>query len=351
MKLRASVLALLLLASCSNGFTEQPPPTDAGTDAPIAEAEWRPILEELDGALLSVWGSSSKDVWSVGGPLGNEGFESLVVRFDGTKWRRLHPGKFESFWWVHGTGPNDVWMVGEKGRITHWDGTNFREDVSGTTATLFGVYAFAANDVWAVGGTPEGGGPNDVVLHFDGTAWTPETLPAPANVALFKVWGTTPGELYVVGENAVILRRTGGAWRREGEGVGQARLTTVFGCSPQEVYAVGGRDLLSSDGSGTWKKEPIEPKLVLNDLNGVSCNNGVVFVAGAGSVKLRKTPTMPWTTDFGKPPLKDLHAAWVDETGALWGAGGQFTASARPNVRRSGVLARYAKDVIPTTLE
>jgi len=351
MKLRAlsPIAAMLLVASCSD-FTEQSPASDAGTDAPILELEWRPILDELDGALLSVWGSSSKDVWSVGGPLGNEGFESLVVHYDGTKWRRLRPGKFESYWWVHGTGPSDVWMVGEKGRITHWDGTAFREDTSGTTATLFGAYAFGTNDVWAVGGTPDGGAENDVVLHFDGKEWKKEVLPSPAKVALFKVWGTTPGELYVVGENAVIFHRTGGVWKREGEGVGQARLTTVFGCSPNEIYAVGGRDLLFSDGTGTWKKEPIEPKLILNDLNGVSCNKGAVFVAGAGSVKLRKTAGT-WTSDFGKPPLKDLHGAWVDETGVLWAAGGQFAASARPNVRRGGVLARYAKDLIPTTLE
>ena len=125
-----------------------------------------------------------------------------------------------------------------------------------TTATLFGAFAFAPNDVWAVGGSPDGGGPNDVILHYDGTAWTRETLPAPANVALFKVWGPSPDDLYVVGENAVIFHRKAGVWNREGEGVGQARLTTVFGCSAQEIYAVGGRDLLVSDGT-TWKRADI----------------------------------------------------------------------------------------------
>jgi len=47
-----------------------------------------PLLEHLDGALLSIWGTSEHDVWTVGGPLGNSGFESLVMRFDGTVWRR-----------------------------------------------------------------------------------------------------------------------------------------------------------------------------------------------------------------------------------------------------------------------
>ena len=96
-------------------------------DATPAPIEWAPVLEALDGTLLAIWGTSERDVWTVGGPLGNSGFESLVMRFDGTVWRRSRPGGTETYWWVHGTGPNDVWLVGEKGRITHWDGTKFEE--------------------------------------------------------------------------------------------------------------------------------------------------------------------------------------------------------------------------------
>lgn len=128
------------------------------------------MLEGLDGSLLSIWGTSSKDVWTVGGSLGN-GLDALVLRFDGAAWTRLRPGGQETYWWVHGTGASDVWLVGEKGRITHWDGASFREDASGTDATLFGAFAVAPDDVWAVGGTPDRpDATNDVVLHFDGAS-------------------------------------------------------------------------------------------------------------------------------------------------------------------------------------
>src|SRR5207244_7628519 len=131
---------VLLLAGCPDDDPPVTPPgVDAGPDATPAAIEWKTVLEGLDGSLLAIWGASSKDVWSVGGSLGN-GFESLVIRFDGTKWRRVKPtaSRTETYWWVHGSGPNDVWLVGEQGRITHWDGASFREDTSGTTATLFG---------------------------------------------------------------------------------------------------------------------------------------------------------------------------------------------------------------------
>jgi len=58
---------------------------------------------------------------------------------------------------------------------------------------LFDVAAISATDAWAVGGTPEGGtaAPNDVVLHWDGTAWKQEMLPmalAVAGVTGIYVW-------------------------------------------------------------------------------------------------------------------------------------------------------------------
>ena len=75
-------VAMALGAACAPSHGE-PTHDDAGTDADSAPlpAAWTPVLEHLDGALLSVWGTSENDVWTVGGPLGNSGFESLVMRF------------------------------------------------------------------------------------------------------------------------------------------------------------------------------------------------------------------------------------------------------------------------------
>src|SRR5689334_382964 len=176
-------LGLLILASCSEHTPD--PSTNDGGIADAGGPQWATVLEGLDGTLLSIWGTSEKDVWTVGGPLGN-GFEALVLRFDGTTWKRVKPSPdiHDTYWWVHGTGEN--------GRITHWDGAAFRHDTSGTTVTLFGLMAFSANDVWAVGGTPDQPtATNDVVLHFDGTSWKPEALPEKKGAALFKVWGAS----------------------------------------------------------------------------------------------------------------------------------------------------------------
>lgn len=335
-----------LLAGCSS--SSPPDPVDAGVDA--GPPEWKPVVSGLSGTLLSIWGTSSKDIWAVGGPLGNGGAPT-VLRFDGAAWTAQTLGGDETFWWVHGTSASDVWLVGERGRIVHWDGTRFEERPSGTTATLFGVWAAAPNDAWAVGGTPDApASPNDVVLHWDGATWKPETLPQTNKSALFKVWGANANDLWIVGENAIMWHRKDGTWKREAEGVAKGRLTTIHGCSPTEIVAVGGRDLLEYDGN-TWKRSALP---LVNDVNGVACANGKTdhgrfVIVGGGSLKLRRVGA-EWVDDFGSEPFQDLHGAWADENGDFWGAGGSFNASPRPGASRNGVVARYGVGVVPNTV-
>jgi hypothetical protein len=347
---------LAALTSLALACSPSPSPgasTDAGVDAPDATPSWTPVLEHLDGALLSIWGNSERDLWTVGGSLGN-GLDSLVMRFDGAAWTRATPGGTETYWWVHGTSASDVWLVGEKGRITHWDGTKFEERASGTTATLFGVWAAAPDDAWAVGGTPDQPtAANDVVLHWDGIAWRPEVLPQAKSVALFKVWGASKDDLYVVGEAGVVWHRRLGAWALEAAGVAKGRLTTVTGCSATELFAVGGRDLLSSNGTD-WRRAD---NLLVNDVNGVACaprgaparDWGRAVIVGGGSLKLRLVGGA-WVDDFGTKPFSDLHGAWVDPTGAFWGVGGAFTAAARAGASREGVVARFGPGTVPSTI-
>lgn len=357
--LTGSLVAIAMstvVVACSPSHASPSDDGGAGVDGGDAGAtpEWTPVLEHLDGALLAVWGTSEHDVWTVGGPLGNSGFESLVMRYDGNVWHRVKPGGTETYWWINGTSESDVWLVGEKGRITHWDGTKFEERVSGTTATLFGVWAAAPDDAWAVGGVPDQPGePNDVVLHWDGASWKPETLPELHKVAMFKVWGSSKDDVYVVGELGLVWHRTNGTWKREADGIAKGRLTTVNGCSKTDVFAVGGRDLLVSDGT-TWKRSDI---VLENDINGVACappgtpahDWGRAVIVGGGSLKLRLVGEQ-WVDDFGSMPFSDLHGAWVDPSGAFWGVGGSFNATARAGASREGVVARLGPGVVSSTI-
>lgn len=328
--------ALLLLAAGCPDDTDPPP-------QPEAPPAWRAVLDEadLDGAVLSVWGSGPGDVFVVGGPLGNTGFETLALHHDGERWRDLAPGGEETLWWVSGSGPDDVWMVGEQGRALRWDGASFRSHASGTDATLWGVYAFSKTDAWAVGGSPGKGtaAPNDIVLRWDGAAWAPDPLPgAPLGRALYKVWGTSSDDLYVVGEAGTIWHRGPSGWELQSDPpIATGTLFTVHGCGASEVYAVGGQDVLRSDGQA-WTKLDVA---LTNTVNGVACGApGEAALVGFGGMKQRLVDGA-WIDEFTKEPHGDLHAVWAEGEGVYWAVGGDFLTKATPGARRRGLVARY----------
>lgn len=343
-----SSLALLTVA-CPSG-SDDASGGQGGTGG-ASEPAWQVVFDEgaLDRALLGIWGSSESDVFAVGGPLGNEGFEAMVIHFDGVSWRELAPGGQDTFWWVSGSGSDDVWMVGENGRATHYDGASFTEFATGTTATLWGVMAFAKDDAWAVGGTPEGTAAeeDDVVLHWDGASWSRVTLPGePRRRSLFKVWGTSSNDLYVVGEYGTIWHKSGEAWTYEADPpVAGGTLFTVHGCGPDEVYAVGDFDVLARK-NGVWTKQDVE---VGNRVNGVSCASpGKVGLVGFGGLKKRFDGA--WTDDFIEAPHGDLHSIWSDPSGAYWAVGGDFLSTVKPNALRNGIVTRYGAGRVSATL-
>jgi hypothetical protein len=278
-------------------------------------------------------------VYIVGGPLGDSGFEAVAIHYDGSTWTKLSPGGTDSFWWVSGSGPKDVWMVGEHGRITHHDGAAFTDATPLTTATIWGVWAASPTDAWAVGGTPEGGttAPNDVVLHWDGSAWKQEMLPQQLGRSLNKVWGTASDDLYAVGESGTIWHRKGTTWSLE-TNPATSNLFTVYGCSATDVYVVGGGDVLHSDGGGTWTKVDVT---LGNAVNGVTCDkSGEVLIVGYGGLKQRFVDGA-WVDDFTKAPYSDLHGAWSDGHGGFWAVGGDFASSAMAGKARRATIGRY----------
>lgn len=286
--------------------------------------------------MLSVWGLSTDDFFVVGGALGNGTRPAVAWRRKGGALVDLAPGGDDSLWWSHGTSMDDVWMVGEKGRMVRVVAGAPADQPRVTDATLWGVFAVSATEAWAVGGTP-GTGPSDVVLRWDGAAWAKETLPGtPRGAALFKVWASGPGEVFVVGEGATIWRRSAGAWTLDPAPKGTGSLRTVHGCDATHVYAVGGKDVLLWNGS-VWSRVEVE---IPGAVNGVHCGKAGVMLVGSGGTKilLRDGQTKDFSLD---PPYSDLHAVMCDDAGTCFGAGGDFVSPATPGKSRPGVLARY----------
>jgi len=73
-------------------------------------------------------------------------------------------GPFYAIW---GTSPTNAFAVGANGHIVHFDGTSWSSMPSPTTGRLGAIGGTGPSDVWAVGDT--------VALHYDGAKWSAAT--------------------------------------------------------------------------------------------------------------------------------------------------------------------------------
>jgi hypothetical protein len=145
------------------------------------------------------------------------------------------------------------YMVGDGGLILKKTGSTYTPMASGTLAPLKGIHGRSATDIWAVGGsacTSNTDPSRSVLLHFDGTSWTPTTPPQFSDFSgytLRDVWTSPTGGAYAVSDMAsapVKWNAAASKWEFENVTIpggkhGNYRLNAVYGFSDNDVYAVG----------------------------------------------------------------------------------------------------------------
>lgn len=105
---------------------------------------------------------SRADVWAVG----TGSFAALTEHWDGHSWSIVSnpsgsgPSGSIALWSVSGSGPNDIWAVGDADHpdpnvfAEHWNGTSWMSIPPVNKyffSLLYAVASVSPNDVWAVG--------------------------------------------------------------------------------------------------------------------------------------------------------------------------------------------------------
>ncbi|UJR86301.1 Hypothetical protein I5071_83850 [Sandaracinus amylolyticus] len=293
-----------------------------GCPGPSEEPVHRVVMEQLPAGLLSVWGTSARDVWTVGADPGDGPY---VLRYDGDAWTRIATGAQGDAWWVHGfESDGSVFVGGEGGMILRWDGASFsRMETPSDTPTIFGIWGSGPDDVLAVGGLGRAAG---FVWHYDGSAWRAIDLPeALMGRSLFKVWGRARGDAWIVGTDGAVLHWDGEGLTMHDAGTTRTLFTVHVG-PDGSVAAVGGAGsgvLVVRDPEGVW--HDVAPELV-PQLFGVFLTRDDGRAVGInGSFVRREGAT--WVIDETDLALAEtLHSVWIDPDGGVWAAGGQVLA-------------------------
>lgn len=168
-------------------------------------SEWHLMGNDLTDSLSGVWGTSSSNLFAVGGDGWGVGLvTTLLVHYDGSRWNEVISGFGEPLRSVWGSGPNDIFVGGREGSILHYDGSTWSSSY-GIDAYLNGIWGSGLNDVFAVGDFFIGH--SGVVLHYDGNVW--HTMNSGIINQLNGVWGSGPNDVFAVGGGGVILHYSG----------------------------------------------------------------------------------------------------------------------------------------------
>lgn len=330
-----SVALALLSAACVPGPGEE----DAGPTSP-----WAMVFEGLPGALLSVAGTASDDVWIVGADK-RDGTGPTILHYTGDGFDAHETGDEGDLWWVSiEPSSGDVWMVGDGGRIFRRDKDDGALDAMNAPddTRLYGVMAFAPDDVWAVGGDEQAN--TGVIWHFDGAAWArPEsaTDEVTSGLIFFKVWGASADDFWIVGVGGAALHYESGTFTRV-EPIARP-LFTVHGAGDLVVGVGGfvGGLIVEAQGGALVDKTPANaPELI-----GVHVSDdGHAVAAGYEGAVWHRSTAGQWTMD-DDAPITDFslsyHAVYEDPAGGIWAAGGFLDAEPL----QQGMLAHYGEEI------
>jgi hypothetical protein len=188
--------------------------------------------------LTSVWGTSSSDVYAVGTfAYGTWGVRTGVLRYDGTVWRTAWStnelpkadGGPGSLLGVGGTSSSDVYAVGGSGRILHFGSYGMPR---ATSETLWAVWGSSSSNIYSAYAV----GASGTILHTGGSGWC--QMRTGTTETLLDVWGSSPSDVYAVGSRGTILRFDGSSWTGIASGT-EENLWAVWGTSSGDVYVVG----------------------------------------------------------------------------------------------------------------
>lgn len=272
----------------------------AWATATIASPEAAVAVTTNPARLFGVSATSPTDAFTVG-TYQTTRTNSLIEHWDGSAWSQTtssSPGPVHNgFDAVSALSPSDAWAVGgyvnsvphARTLIDHWDGTAWSKVKSPNpnpySDELSGVAAVSSTDVWAVGsaGYSTPAGAKTLIEHWDGTAWSPVSSPAPGTASsLTAVSATSATDAWAVGtsdNNTLILHWDGTAWSQvTGPGLGSGgQLSGVSATSTTDAWAVGtsGNNtlILHWDGTAWSQVSSPSPDLYGNVLYGVGATS------------------------------------------------------------------------------
>jgi len=264
--------------------------------------------------LYDVWGLDENNVYSVGFVELQSG-NSSIIKWDGIEWKAFtNVGGVK--YGIFGFSEASIFVVGEssnRGIVAIWDGTQWMEYRSDyflargdTVYPLYAVWGSSPDDVWAVGD-------KGTIIHWDGVEW--RKIDAGITTRITSIWGKSESEIYIVpisGVRSSLYKFDGSLWNKIFDDIG-IYSTTLWSAKSGNLI-IGGTSLLEYDGSILRSINIAGRTRGIVKVRGSNINN--IFTAGDfGEITHFDGLTWQDISDFEVPngKYRVLHSVWCTE--------------------------------------
>ena len=186
----ALLAASLLLASCSDDPTKP--------SGSVSELHYDATFDFFNASTWSLWGTPNGDMVASG---------DFIMRYDGNGWHPLElPPYDRGFPLTWGASNGDLYAVGSNS-IHRYDGSQWHEIQR--PASVADAWGSADGHIFVVGGY------NRRLYHYDGAAWSVDSLIVP-NYRFDDPWrhitGTSSSDVYIAGWDGWLGHYDGHGW-------------------------------------------------------------------------------------------------------------------------------------------
>jgi hypothetical protein len=214
---------------------------DAKGSLPPPALKWQ--HERAGAAFTAIWGTGPRDIYAVG---------NLIAHSTGDgNWTYQDSGGPTGATGVWASGPTDVYISTFSNAILHSAGDGAWNHIVFAAGRTF-------RDIW-------GSGPNDVyalsggATRFKSGMWVePPEQVSTMGEPLIAIWGSSASDVYIAGAGKFIYHSTGdGRW--QAQATAAVYLVDISGVNKNDVYAISGNAVFHSRGDGSWQPQSLPP--------------------------------------------------------------------------------------------
>jgi len=232
--------------------------------------------------LSAIWAfSDSNIVITNGGSIG--WFDGKKIKLD-CGVNPLLTGAINSMW---GTSSSDLYVVGNKGSIAHYNGKTWQKIESQTTLNIYDIWGDYNKrtqewEILAVASNFISGNEKEILqINLNGVTKNP---PSPQMWPLLTTWFVSNKQYYVCGSG--IYQKTflsEKLWRNEARDITTYVTTSIYGNGINDVIGVGAYGDVVHYNGVNWKNNYSEPRLGSGSYSKVKIKGNLVVAVGSNN--------------------------------------------------------------------